>query len=55
MTVIHLRDLVMNKRTRIKCSDVKVYKAPQFSGMKTSDMLKFAEAYPAVMKCLPDE
>ena len=55
MTVLHLRDLVSNRRKIIKCEDVKIYQAPQYQGLKVEDMLLWAQAYPEVAQYLPEE
>ena len=55
MTVWHMRDLVGNKRTRIKCKDVKTIQIPQFEGLTIDDLLAFGEQYPEVMRALPSE
>ena len=55
MTIFHLRDMVSGKVKGIRCEDVKVFQAPQYSGLKTELMLKWADSYPDVAKYLPLE
>ena len=55
MTVWHLRDLVNRSKRRIKCEEVKVYHAPQYTGLTIKDMLEWAKDYPVVATALPDE
>ena len=42
MTIFHLRDLVANKRTIIKCDDVKYINIPYFSGLSIDTIIEFA-------------
>ena len=46
MTVWHLRDLAMGKKTIIKSDKVKVLNVPHFEGLAIADVLRFAKAYP---------
>ena len=42
VTVFHLRDLLMNKKKKIKNVDVKVIHVPHFDGLTLDTMLGFA-------------
>ena len=53
--VYHLRDLSSGKRRKITCDDVRVYQAPQYHGLKITDMLQFAQPYQEVAEALPLE
>ena len=55
MTVWHLRDLVAGKRMILFSKDVKQIHVPQFEGLTTEDMLKFARREPKVALALPVE
>ena len=55
VTIWHLRDLCAGKRRIVMAKDVKQIHVPQFEGLTTEDMLKFARAYPAVGQALPAE
>ena len=50
VTIFHLKDICAGKRRIIKAKDVKYINVPQFDGLSTEDMLKFAEDYPEVAK-----
>lgn len=53
LSIYHLRDLVANKRKRIRCKEVKFISIPQFAGLSIKDLLAYAEGYEEVMRALP--
>ena len=55
MTVWHLRDIVANKRTRIKCDNVKVIQLPHFEGLTIATILEWAGQHNngAALRALP--
>ena len=55
MTVWHLRDLAMGKKTIIKSDRVKVLNVPHFEGLTVADCLTFAQAHPSVFHALPPD
>ena len=46
VTVWHMRDIVANKRSKIKCQDVKHIIIPQFESLAIADLLEYADLYP---------
>ena len=54
MSIFHLRDLANRTKMWIECEKVKVYHAPQYEGLTTKDMLKWAEGSQDVKAALPD-
>jgi hypothetical protein len=54
-TVFHVRDLAAGKRRLILAKEVKHINVPQFEGLSVEEMLKFAAAYPEVVRTLPAE
>ena len=53
VTVYHMRDIVANKRRKIKSTDVKHISVPNFEGLKIETMLEYAEQHPDAMEVLP--
>ena len=50
-----MRDLSAGRRRIIKNDEVKVINVPNYEGLTTDDMLKFAKDYPIVGDALPLE
>ena len=55
VTIYHCRDIVANKRSHIKCDDVKYINIPYFDGLAIEHMLEWAKDYNngAALKYLP--
>lgn len=55
VTIFHLKELVGNQRTLIKCSEVQHVTLPFFEGLFFEDLYKFAQEYNGgiIMRALP--
>ena len=49
-----LRDVMMGKKSYIKCDDVKVTKVPQYKGLTVKNILKFARDQMNIDKYIPE-
>ena len=55
VTIWHLRDMAMGKRTHIKNSKLRNIHMPHYTGLRFDDLEAEAKKHPAVMKALPEK
>ena len=53
MTIFHMKEMLSNKRHKIKEKDVMTLQVPHFEGLKIETFLEYAAAHPLVMETLP--
>ena len=54
VTIWHLRDMAMNKRSHIKNTNLRVIHIPQYEGLSVEKLMVEAKKYPNVMRALPE-